>query len=251
MSLVAFKLTRKRNVLSNRDELIKWTLRTNIVANSLSGATQLLMLAHTPVSRKVFQYFDCNTMSGRRLLRADYNINCDSDDYFAFMPLVLVVLIGFIIALPGTISFYLWRHRKELYSTSVYQTIGWLYESYVRGAEFWQVHDVLMKMILTGMLIYVPSTSRAGIATLVCVIAVANLNFFEPHKNNLLFWLTQISFITTTAKYIVALLLSVDTASQGGEEQTAISILLTIHIIVIAVTISLIIETSQYCHSNP
>jgi len=152
MSLVAFKLTRKRNVLSNRDELIQWTLRKNIVANSLSGATQLLMLAHTPVSRKVFQYFDCNTMSGRRLLRADYNINCDSVDYFAFMPLVLIVLIFFIIALPGTISFYLWRHRKELYSTSVYQTIGWLYESYVRGAEFWQVHDVLMKMILTGML---------------------------------------------------------------------------------------------------
>jgi CRP-like cAMP-binding protein len=91
---------------------------------------------------------------------------------------------------------------------------------------FAQVHDVLMKMILTGMLIYVPSTSRAGIATLVCVVACCNLNFFEPHKNNLLFWLTQMSFITTTAKYIVALLLSVDTASQGGEEQTAISILL-------------------------
>jgi len=83
-----------------------------------------------------------------------------------------------------------------------------------------------MKMILTGMLIYVPSTSRAGIATLVCVVACCNLNFFEPHKHNLLFWLTQISFITTTAKYIVALLLSVDTASQGVEEQTAISILL-------------------------
>ena len=138
MSLVTFNLTRKKNMLSNRDELIKWTLRKNIVASSLSGATQLLMLAHTPVSRKVFQYFDCNTMSGRRLLRADYDINCNSA-YYAFMPVVLIVLVGFIVALPGVISFYLWRHRKELYSTSVYQTIGWLYESYVRGAEFWQV----------------------------------------------------------------------------------------------------------------
>jgi hypothetical protein len=142
MSLVAFKLTRKHNMLSNRDELIHWTLRTNIVANSLSGATQLLMLAHTPVSRKVFQYFDCNNMSGRRLLRADYKINCDSADYFAFMPLVLIVLVCFIIALPGVISFYLWSNRKALYSTSVYQTIGWLYEPYVRGAEFWQVSGI-------------------------------------------------------------------------------------------------------------
>ena len=40
-----------------------------------------------------------------------------------------------------------------------------------------------MKMLLTGMLIYVPSTSRAGIATLVCMLAIANVNFFQPHKN--------------------------------------------------------------------
>ena len=124
MSLVAFKLTRKRNILlSSRDELIKWTLRKNIVANSLSGATQLLMLAHTPVSRKVFQYFDCNVMSGRRLLKADYKIDCDSPEYYAFMPVVLLVLVGFTVALPGVISFYLWINRKALYSTSVYQTM--------------------------------------------------------------------------------------------------------------------------------
>ena len=53
-----------------------------------------------------------------------------------------------------------------------------LYDPYVRGAEFWQVHDVLMKMVLTGMLIYIPSASRAGIGALLCVVAVANLNYF-------------------------------------------------------------------------
>ena len=46
------------------------------------------------------------------------------------------------------------------------------------------------------------------IAALICVVAVANLNYFEPHKNKVLFWLSEISFITTLSKYIVALLLS-------------------------------------------
>ena len=92
------------------------------------------------------------------------------------MPAVLIVLIGYTIALPGVISFYLWINRKELYSTSIYQTVGWLYDPFVRGAEFWQVHDVLLKMLLTGMLIYVPAASRAAIATLVCVVACCNLN---------------------------------------------------------------------------
>ena len=61
MSLIASKLIKKKSVLSSRDQLIKWTLRKNLVANSLSGATQLLMLANTPVSRKgklfIFLFF--------------------------------------------------------------------------------------------------------------------------------------------------------------------------------------------------
>ena len=61
---------------------------------------------------------------------------------------------------------------------------------------------------LKGMLIYVPATSRAGIAVLICIICIANLNFFEPHKNRVLFWLSQISFITTASKYTVALLIA-------------------------------------------
>ena len=40
-------------------------------------------------------------------------------------------------------------------------------------------------MILTGMLIYVPPAERAGVAALVCMIAIANLNYFRPHKNTL------------------------------------------------------------------
>merc|ERR1711865_277271 len=196
--------------LTDSKELVKWTLRRHIVSNSLSGATQLLLLAHTPVSRKVFQFFHCNNIAGKVLLIADYDIDCLSNSYYSFMPVVLVVLVIYTVALPTVILFYLFKHRNELYSTSVYQRIGWLYDPYVRGAEFWQVHDVLMKMVLTGMLIYIPTASRAGIAALLCMVALCNLNYFRPHKNKVLFWLSQISFLTTGSKYIVALLLTAE-----------------------------------------
>ena len=136
-------------VLNNSNKLVQWTLRSALVSNSLSGATQLLLLAHTPVSRKVFQYFHCHDIAGLSLLRADYDIDCSSDEYYSFMIFVLLVLLLFTVALPVVISFYLFRHRKELYSTKTYQRMGWLYDPYVRGAEFWQVHDLLMKMVLT------------------------------------------------------------------------------------------------------
>lgn len=104
---------------------------------------------HTPVSRKVFQYFHCHNIAGKKLLRADYDIKCTSTEYYAFLPLVLAVLLSYTIALPLVISSYLYRHRNKLYTTETHQRIGWLYDPFVRGAEFWQVHDLLMKMLLT------------------------------------------------------------------------------------------------------
>ena len=57
-----------------RDHIVGWTLRRKQAAASFSGAVQLLLLAHTPVSRKVFQWFHCNDISGRRFLRADVSL---------------------------------------------------------------------------------------------------------------------------------------------------------------------------------
>ena len=203
------------NSLKDTVKLVRWSMRGHIVSSSLSGAMQLLLLAHTPVSRKVFQFFHCRDVGGKRLLRADYNVECWSPEYAAFSPLVFAILAGFTVALPAALSFYIVRHRNHLYSTSVQEKIGWLYAPFVRGAEWWQIHDVLMKMVLTGLLIYVPPASRAGMATILSMVAIANLNYFHPHKNKVLFWLTQLSFMTTGAKYVMALLLSAGTVEDG------------------------------------
>ena len=110
-------------------------------------------------------------------------------------------------------------------------------------------------MILTGMLIYIPSTSRAGIGILVCVIAVANLNFFQPHKNKVLFWLTQLSFITTTTKYVVSLLLSLSDTADTDENFAMSIFLIALDIFfmassVLAIFISICVLTSRVKQIN-
>lgn len=70
---------------------------------------QLLMLMHTPISRKVFQYLDCAKIGRGRyvksFVRADYSILCRDIDghydsaYVNFLPFVILVLFGFTLAL--------------------------------------------------------------------------------------------------------------------------------------------------------
>ena len=70
------------------------------------------------------------------------------------------------------------------------------------------------------MLIYIPNSSRAAIASLLCTIACCNLNYFRPHKNKVLFWLTQISFLVTTFKYIAAMILVTEKAYSRDDATT-------------------------------
>ena len=136
------------------------------------------------------------------------------------------MLFVFTLGLPISIAVYLFRHRAHLYSASVQQRMGWLWLPYNRGVEFWQVHDVVLKMVLTGLLIYIPMTARASAAVIVSVIAIANLNFFHPHKNPSLFWLTQMTFVTTMLKYLASLMLGASNAAEDAESTEIMGLML-------------------------
>ena len=229
-----------RKALHGPEELAQWMFRSSIFSNSLSTVTQLLLLSHAPVSRKVFQFFHCHDLEGVRLLRADYAINCDSNEYYAFLPVVVCVMLGFTFGLPTIISFYLIRHRHELYTARIYEQMGWLYHPFMRGAEAWHVHDVVLKMLLTGMLIYIPNSTRAGVAVLICSIASCNLNYFRPHKNKLIFWYSQATFMGTLIKYTLALLLPSSTLSLTDREAVFGNLLLSVDIFIMVFSVVVI-----------
>jgi hypothetical protein len=56
------------------------------------------------------------------------------------------------------------------------------------------------------------------------------LYLLHSFYSKILFWLTQISFLTTTAKYVVALLLSADIAKDSDEQSSISALLITLDI---------------------
>ena len=72
----------------------------------------------------VFLYFHCHQIAGRSLLYVDYDINCNSTEYYAFIPFVIVVLVTFTIALPAVILVYLFNHRNDLIGNGTFTGPG-------------------------------------------------------------------------------------------------------------------------------
>ena len=58
------------------------------------------------------------------------------------------------------------------------------------------------------LVVVVESFLARGIAaTIICFFMSSSLNYYQPHKRRILFWLTQISFALTAQKYVMAMTL--------------------------------------------
>merc|ERR1712166_1445793 len=68
--------------------------------------------------------------------------------------------------------------------------------------------ELLRKLILMGTLVLFESVRlKMVVALLVCVVSVANLNYFKPHRNSIVQKVAQASFLLTTFKYVLAIVL--------------------------------------------
>ena len=203
--------------VASKGSTFSWIYRVQkarLRSSHASIVVQLLLLVHAPVSQKVFLYFNGHNLGGQWHLRQDYTLVMFRTRWNTFLPIVITVGICFTLALPVGVLITLWSNRKVLYTPEIKSRLGFMYARFNKGAELWEVHEIFRKSILCGALVYLPPTSRSALAILVCVLAVACLNMFEPPRNRNVFWVAEAAFLSTTFKYIGVVLMNVATDEQ-------------------------------------
>ena len=190
-------------------KMIRWIQLQRIRSTMLSGALLILFLLHAPISQRIFHYFVCHDISGQHYLKVDYGLNCNEEKYLSFRIVPIVMLLIFTAGFPIIIFMMLFINRKQLQTVSVRAQLGFLYSSFRPNAgEFWEVHELLRKLMLMGALVLIESTKlRMVVALLVCVVSTASLNYYKPHQNPIVLMVSQASFLLTTFKYILAIIL--------------------------------------------
>ena len=142
-------------------------------------------------------------------LKADFSINCASSRYKRLVK-VGYVAVGYVLLLPAASFLTLMRKRKELrsienddegescddgnkaQSTELLMGLRFLFENYRPSAWYWELVDVVRKIVLTSGLILIGRESRsyAGIACIISgVYAVAfavKKPVVDPFENRLM-----------------------------------------------------------------
>lgn len=206
----------------------------------LSTIVQIFLIFHAPLSQKLFFYFNTLAVQERSFMIADYSMEVGTDRYERFIPVVLLVGVVFTLGLPFFILYVLvCKHRHELRTPTVLNRYGFLYLRYAHGSELWEVHEIFRKLVLCGIIVYLPGKNRAAGAILVCVLSCCSLNFFRPQRNGPVFAVAELAFVATTFKYVAAVIINTEQQGTGSTPDEYADMMMGVVVIVADVVVML------------
>jgi hypothetical protein len=132
----------------------------------------IILLIYPAVSRVVLEAVNCRTLDrGQRFLVADYSINCNSSYYTSFLPLIGPALVLYPIGIP-LLFFLMLKFKRNVHPWD--ENLSFLYKTY--RPEFWwfEVYELLRKLVLTGLIIFVMSGTATQIA-IACIICACSI----------------------------------------------------------------------------
>merc|ERR1712224_622461 len=136
---------------------VRWQMHTDSFRTCTAVVAQLFFMLHAPVSRTLFQWFNCRRIGGKHAyVRSDLSTRCFTPEYLSYSWAVVVpLLLVFCLGLPLFMIAFLFRNRKHLRTPKIMSRVGWLYSRYRPGTEFWDIHELLRKLVLCCALIFV------------------------------------------------------------------------------------------------
>ena len=172
---------------------------------TISLIGEVMFVIHSPVSNVAFQWNSLQLIGDRHFLKADPGIQHGTEEWSGKLWLSLFILLFFTFGFPLMLILLLAKYRKTLWTIETKGRLGWMYDRYNFGAEWWGLHECFRKLILTGMLIFIEQLeTRIVCASIVSLFAIVNLSYNKPMRNMTVFWVSEISLLMTSIRYIMA-----------------------------------------------
>ena len=174
----------------------------------------------------------------RSFLRADYSLECFTGTHNKFV-ILAYSLLSFVVGFPLMIFLLLWKYYQRNYKTDnekqneIAAGLSFLYENYSEVCWFWELLELVRKIVLTSVLVLIGDESRTNLGVAANMTGLYTVLFasYQPISDRFEHWLQLMSLLATSANMNVGMLLKipVENISSGvrtGIESAGISILL-------------------------
>ena len=184
-------------VSGNRWRQLRVAFRQSSYA-ALPMALRVTFLAFPTVSSLAFKAFRCDDLDANDdvkvgVMSADFAVECwdeqgdFTDEYQNIRMLAFVAIFAYPVAVPIVYSILFWKARRAIWAqtaTGLSESITFLTEEYDRSFFFWELLEVLKKLLLVGaMSVVLPGTfNQLALAFVISLCFLVMLMVAKPYK---------------------------------------------------------------------
>jgi hypothetical protein len=199
-------------------------------------------LVYPFVSQTVFSGFQCRQLGDHEAwLGVDYQISCNTVGHVLYIAVATMAVAAYPIGIPLGTLFLLVRNRKEMHvvNSPARLRYAFLVADYKPAYFYWEILEMLRKVILTGLLIFLSRGSMVQVIVAIVVtfgfmIATARNMPYENDNANRFKLATESALILTL---IFTMLLKADLSTEDIDPFSIGIVMLAVNTVVPAVTL--------------
>jgi serine/threonine protein kinase len=236
-----------------RRRMINAKRAQKIWQDGLFVAMYVLLFAYPVVSIRVVETFACHEVEGVRYLRADYSIQCDTPEWYAYAIYSGVWIAGFVLSFPTFVLWKLYSYRRNPNDPA--HVLGFLADDFKAAmpALLWEGVEMIRKLLLSVMGTFWSSQSTMCIATalLVSSIFLVLHHHFQPYKSTALNRMQSLALTVLTLFYFVGILFKTESIEASDQEDLGVLMALLMFLTLTAVVLTVVSEVRavmQWAH---
>ena len=174
---------------------------------------------------KIFTMFKCKSIKGIEglLLVEDYQQTCQTGEHVTYTLLAIIFLCLYVIGIPVTMFFLLWRNKKHLHDNSspkhhlIKNALGGMYMQYEPKYWWFEIFLLINKtMMCGGLVMFKPGTSiQVLVATLIMLCHLLVVKDLKPYESNGEDYSSFLSSLTLTLTTLGGFALMTDIPKPG------------------------------------
>ncbi len=191
------------------------------------------MLRLPGVALKIMRMFRCTIIENTSWLSADMRLQCYSGQWFAFAFYALVFAVVYVVGFPLGVLVLLHRNRYTLHGdaadpavVATKNKLGFLYEVYGPSAWWWEVEELIRKLLLSALVVLIEPGSPLQITLAVLVSGWAHVlhAMYKPWgQGSAMYALQHGSLFVTSFVFLMGLLFKVNGVTTTSPTYSALS----------------------------
>lgn len=140
-----------------------------------------VFLLYPHVSSSVLGVFNCIEVEGVHYLMNDFSLICFDERWNSWALPCIVFVIAYPIGIPLAYFFILRRNKGKFQDVDTIVAYGFLYEAYQDDAWFFELLDMIHKLILTSLVPFLPNNMEMAANMIIIILYMQIILVLQPY----------------------------------------------------------------------